>query len=665
MVKQVSKFLTAVVVLGSIALITLMFPKLNSLEHSVGERWNHDDLIANHNFVVEKSDEEIALERNSLERSQLPVYDYQHVNVAEDFASFLSSLFESNIDSSEVVLFRDYLNDSYDIGVLSSADARDMSGKYLILHRADDSHETSVEAYRTSADLVNRLKNFSILGLNSTFDPKPNLFFNKYKTQELLDARIANLNSNAGQIKQGDVIVFQGQQISESISRKIGAYKDSLGPIGLNSQSSWIIFFGYFLLTCLIIGALVYYLQRYFLEIYGDVRKLLFVLMWPVLFSFLVYLIERETNLSTYIIPFCIIPIVIKNFYADRLALFIHVVTILIASFISELGYEFTFLQILAGIVAILVVSKTRYWNAFFISIGLIFLTYLFGYIGLSMIKEGSFASIDWSVIIFLGINALLTIMAYPFIPLIEKLFGFISDISLAELADLNKPLLKEMSIKAPGTLQHSLQVANLSEAAAEKIGADSLLLKVGALYHDIGKIAEPQYFIENQSGDNPHTTLSNFESAKKIVDHVIEGEKMARKARLPGKLIEFIRSHHGTTRVEYFYRNQLSSEPDREFDEVLFRYPGPKPKTKEEAILMIADSLEAASKSLKNPTGKDIDELVDKIVAGKISNEQLTESALTFSELEQCVDVFKSLLKSINHVRVEYPDEVSTGKSE
>ena len=338
--------------------------------------------------------------------------------------------------------------------------------------------------------------------------------------------------------------------------------------------------------------------------------------------------------------------------------MFVHLVIILIASFLSNLGYEFTVLQLLVGMVTVLVVSETRYWNKFFFGISFIILTYILGFIGLSIINTGSINDIDWVTIVWLLINGMLTLLAYPFIPLLEKIFGFTSQITLAELGDINRPLLKELSLKAPGTMQHSLQVSNLATAAADLIGANSLLIKVGALYHDIGKINNPECFIENQrNGVNPHADWNNFESAEKIINHVTDGRKMAKKHRLPQVLIDFIMTHHGTTRVEYFYRNQKNDFPDKEFDESLFRYPGPRPKTKEQAILMLADSIEAASKSLKNPNGQDIDALVDKIISYKIDQDQLDDANLTFSELKQCEDTFKSVLRSMYHIRVEYPD--------
>lgn len=462
----------------------------------------------------------------------------------------------------------------------------------------------------------------------------------------------------------GSLVVAKGQFITNALNQTL----DQFLPTTMDNSSilsgGWIYFIGHFILTMLIIGALVLYAYKYFPQSCQSVRGVVFLIIWPVIYSIIVYFVSNSQGLNVYLIPFCITPIVVLNFYNGRLALVIHIVVILIASFLIELGYEFIFLQILAGIVTVLVMTETRFWNKFFVAILVILCTYLLAYLGLAIINSGTIIPDESQVFIWLCINALLLLLAYPFIPMLEKIFGFTSTITLAELADMNKPLLKDLSIKAPGTLQHSLQVANLSEAAAKEIGADSLLVKTAALYHDIGKTKQPEYFIENSMGSNPHEKITNFESARIIIDHVIEGEKMAKNANLPKLLIDFIATHHGTTRVEYFYRTQLKEEPGRQFDESLFRYPGPKPKTKEQTILMLADSIEAASKSLKNPTGQDIDQLIDKIIDLKLANEQLVESELSFQELEKCKTVFSSLLRSIYHIRIEYPREQTNKKN-
>ncbi len=458
----------------------------------------------------------------------------------------------------------------------------------------------------------------------------------------------------------GDIIVGQNQKIDEKTYQIIESYLAQKEANASPISSRIIYFIGYFLLTALIIGALLFYSMKYFPQITSSISGVLFLVIWPVLFSFLVFLVNKNPSISPYLIPFCLVPIIVFNFYGGRLALFIHIVVVLICSFLSELGYEFTFLQILAGIVTVLIISETRYWNKFFMWILVIMGTYMIGYLGLALINSGSLVSNEYPVFGWLALNCLLLLLAYPFIPIAEKIFGFTSSITLAELCDMNKPLLKELSLKAPGTLQHSLQVAHLSEAAADKIGCNGLLVKTAALYHDIGKLNKPEYFIENSQGKNYHESLTNFESAEIIIGHVTDGIERAKKARLPKLLIDFIMTHHGTTRVEYFYRKQKNDEPEREFDESLFIYPGPKPTSKEQTILMLADSIEAASKSLKNPTGEDIDKLIDGITDHKVKLGQLTESSLSFMELEECKNVFRSLLRSIYHVRIEYPEEKS-----
>ncbi len=464
---------------------------------------------------------------------------------------------------------------------------------------------------------------------------------------------------------KGNLIIYKGQYVSNPLKQTIDQYLEGVKvkKSFLYSSRNIFYFLGYFILTALILGALIFYALKFFTNDFNSVKGISFLVFWPVIFSFIAFSVSNSSGLNPYLIPFCIAPIVILNFYDGKLALIIHIVVVLLSSFISGQGYEFTFLQILAGLVTVLIVNETRYWNKFFLAILIILGTYFIGHLGLALINSGSLVSNEYNVFVWLSINSLLLLLAYPLIPLVEKLFGFTSTITLAELADMNKPLLKELSIKAPGTLQHSMQVANLCESAAVKIGANSLLVKTAALYHDIGKMANPFYFIENSKGENLHDKISNFESAKIIIDHVIEGKKMAVKAKLPKVLIDFISTHHGTTRVEYFYRNQKNQEPDREFDETLFRYPGPKPTTKEQTILMLADSIEAACKSLKSPSGSDLDKLIDGIVDYKIKADQLSNSELSFKELEICISEFKSLLRSIYHVRIEYPSEKSTSQ--
>ncbi|MEN8799605.1 MAG: HDIG domain-containing metalloprotein, partial [Flavobacteriaceae bacterium] len=319
-------------------------------------------------------------------------------------------------------------------------------------------------------------------------------------------------------------------------------------------------------------------------------------------------------------------------------------------------SFEYIFLQIIAGIVTILTVSELYKRANLFISVGQITLIYMVGYFAFYVIQEGSLDQINLYTFGFFLLNGMITLFAQPLIYVYEKIFGLISDVSLLELSDTNSRLLKELANKAPGTFHHSLQVANLAEASANEIGANAMLVRVGALYHDIGKMNKPAYFTENQvTNINPHDDLQPRESARIIIDHVIEGIEIARQNRLPDRVIDFIRTHHGTTNVYYFYKKQQDS--GGEVKESDYRYPGPIPFSKETAILMMSDAVEAASKSLKNPTYTIIDEFVEKIVSGQMNALQFLNADITFKEIQSVKKVLKQKLTNIYHLRVEYPE--------
>lgn len=643
--------------------IALLFPRgagIN-LNYTLNEKWDKQSLRAPFEFSASLPKDKIESEKIRV-RNESPFVYKRTASNDQLLEIVLKDIGEINKQSRVAV--SELINNAFSQGVVNYIDkngdafVRLISDEGAVEKKMYELFSTS----RLSQEIRGLLFDFGYAVNLSPSDIPISFSYDDNATRRLKEDALASLSTNGIQVKSGDIIISKGDSITSEAFQKLKSFEKEYKFRNLGDKSPFWMFIGYLLLTCLIFGVLLLYLKSYYPSIFGNFRKLMFILIWPLIFSYAVYFIEDKTNLSTYLIPFCLVPIIVKNFYTDRLALFVHVVVILIASFLSNLGYEFTFLQILAGIVTVLIVGETRYFNQFFTAIGFILLAYILGYLGLSLISEGNLMSIEWTTFVWIGFNAVLLLLAYPFIPILEKLFGFVSSITLAELSDLNKPLLQELTVKAPGTFQHSLQVSNLAEAATKAIGGDTLLVKVAALYHDVGKMKQPQYFIENQTpGESPHSKLNNFESAKIIIDHVTDGIAMAKKAGLPSKIINFISSHHGTTRVEYFYRNQLKSFPDQEFDESLFRYPGPKPRSKEETIMMIADSLEAASKSLKNPTTNDIDSLVDKIIAGKISNQQLDESALSFEELERCTEEFKKVLKNINHSRIVYPEASNT----
>jgi putative nucleotidyltransferase with HDIG domain len=358
------------------------------------------------------------------------------------------------------------------------------------------------------------------------------------------------------------------------------------------------------------------------------------------------------------VIPFAILPIVVRTFFNSHTALFTHLTTVLLCSLVAPFPHEFLLLQIMVGIVVIFSLKELSQRSKLIRCAFFILITYALCYLSLSLYQEGDFNKINWSMLLFFGINFVLLMFSYILIYMIEKVFGYVSPITLVELSNTNMPLLKKLSENCPGTFQHSLQVSILASEAGNKIGADTQLIRTGALYHDIGKMVNPIFFTENQkSGMNPHEHLSFEESAKIIISHVTEGVKMAEKARLPNAVIDFIRTHHGVSKTKFFYNSFKNTFPDLPVNEKAFTYPGPNPFTKETGILMMADSVEATSRSLTEYTDETISALVDRTVNGQIADGLLKKTPLTFDNIEVIKATFVEKLKIMYHTRISYPD--------
>jgi putative nucleotidyltransferase with HDIG domain len=423
-----------------------------------------------------------------------------------------------------------------------------------------------------------------------------------------------------------------------------------------DESSVWILI-GYSILIFLTFSLLLLFLHKYRLAIYKNNRKLTFI-FFNIVFVILVTTILMGYNtVLVFAAPLCILPLIIKTFFDARLGLFAHLLTVLLIGFIVPNSFEFVFLQIVAGIVTIQSIDQLYRRANLFISVGQIVLVYLIAYIAFTIIQEGTFLKIDLITIGLFMLNGLLMLFVQPLIYIYEKLFGLISDVSLLELSDTNSKLLKELSDQAPGTFHHSLQVANLAEAAANEIGANTLLVRVGALYHDIGKLKQPKYFSENQiASESPHNALTPKQSAQIIINHVLDGIAIAQKNKLPDRVIDFIRTHHGDSTVYYFYKKQLELDPDNTHIED-FQYTGPRPFSKETAILMMADAVEAASKSLKSPNIEQLEHFIEKIVTSKMNALQFNNSNITLSEIETVKKVLLQKLINVYQLRIEYPE--------
>jgi cyclic-di-AMP phosphodiesterase PgpH len=668
---------------GIIIFISFLFPTHTRFKYSYeqGQIWNYEDLVAPFDFAIKKPDKVLNAEIKTLMADFSPFYRLNDSIAVRGLRKF-DARFTRQLKDLEKGQFGDvrrnpqiyrnfgfqYLQNAYQRGVIELDQSHRTENKNFVIHilEGSTSQEKTLSNLFTSSNAITSISD--TLQKSGLADAdflyailaeciSPNIFYDKFNSEQARNEMINGVVKFNGMVRKGELVVPRFGLVSEMVHLKLESLKEHYEREIIQRSSG--IYLGYFVLTGLVIGLFAGFLFLFCRPLFENWYELVFLFGWFPLFAYLVYIITRIDALSVYIIPFGIVPILIKTFYDKWMALFTHLMIVLLATFLSSSGFEFAFLQLLIGVVILLTNVDTRDWNQYFFTIFYIFAAYCLGFVGLSLVQQGRFQGIDLTMFNWIFLSTFLTLLANPLIPLLERLFGFTSSMALAELSDLNRPLLQQLALQAPGTLQHSLQVANLAEAAARRIGANHLLVRVAALYHDIGKILQPEYFIENQGGINPHNSLPFRESARIIINHVTQGVELAKQYRLPKILIDFILTHHGTTLVEYFYRKEVAINPETEVSETDFSYPGPKPRTKEESILMLADSIEAAAKAtLKNPSPQDIKALIERIIAGKLSHAQLEDSALTFSDLEKCKVVFLQILRSVYHSRIEYPTE-------
>ena len=462
-----------------------------------------------------------------------------------------------------------------------------------------------------------------------------------------------------GIIESGTRIVLVGDVIDDHTFLVLESLKKDYENILGSSQNHYLIVIGQCMLIISCILLLFLYLRNFRKQILHDNKKLLFILLFVLLYVALTTLVLKFPKINIYIIPFALITIVVRTLMDSRTALFVFIITVLITGFLAPNGFEFVFLQLAAGIMAIYSLPRLERRGQLVLTGIITFLTYSFVYFAFAITQEVSIAEIKWINFMWFAINGLLLTFSYSLIYIFEKLFGFLSDVTLIELSNQNHPLLRQLTQHSPGTFQHCLQVANLSEAAINQIGGNPLLVRTGALYHDIGKMKHPAYFIENQlSNSNPHDKLDFDKSAQIITDHVKYGVKIAKKHKLPQRIIDFIETHHGAGRVQYFYTSFKNKYPDKEIDEEKFTYPGPDPFTKETAVLMMADSIEAASRSLKEKTPETIRKLINSIIDKQVAENRFQNADITFKNINQVKEIFTNALINVYHARIEYPKE-------
>ena len=656
-------------------LIVYLFPKSGTFRYSFekGKPWQSENLYAPFDFAIQKSTDQIEAEKTSISKGATIFFEVDTTVFSgvkkklkqvfnQAFYEIPESLLKTRMFATSLsilegfyytgVIPEDYKFEPQQVVSLLVNNTQTKAVTYSQLFPQTDLN-AFVDSKILGTDLESYLSIFKAVFFEIVI---PNTKYNSSLTETALRERLDRIALVRGRVEKGTLIISKGEVVQgDKLDTLKSLQSEYESKVWSQANYVWILA-AYTVLVALALLMLLLFLRKYRSEIFLNNTKVTFIFFNISLMVLLTTLVIKFNSAYIYVVPLCILPLILKAFFDARLGLFAHVITILLLGFVVANNYEYMFLQTIAGIVTILTVSELYKRANLFISVGQITLIYIIAYFAFYVIHEGNIEGLKWENFLLFVICGLATLFVQPLIYIYEKLFGLVSDVSLLELSDTNSALLKELSNKAPGTFHHALNVANLSEACANEIGANAMLVRVGALYHDIGKMSNPTYFTENQStGTNPHDELSPKESAKIIIDHVIKGVEIAKKNKLPDRVIDFIRTHHGNSTVRYFYNKQM--ELSSEFAHSDFKYNGPQPFSKETAILMMCDSVEAASKSLKDPTSTKINSFVDTVISTQIEADQFLNANITFKEIESIKKVLKHMLANMYHLRIEYPE--------
>lgn len=640
--------------LGTVAVILILFPQSQSVsvfDEPVGSIWKNNDLVAPFEFSVMKTQDEIDKEE-ILARSKALLY-YHHDSTAHIVA--LQNLMKSSLPRMEQARLRRTIDSIYKVGYLEIPDnLPDLDNHTIVMMSDNIGSEHSPSEYVSPFDIESDLLVDSIL--------VPDIRYDAVRTQLEMDSRLSQGAYTLHSISKDELIISKGEVVTKEKSQILKSLDHENRLRYDSGHNIWSYILGQGVLCILALLSLYLFLRNTNSPILKDTKKASFLFTIILLMAATEALIMNINPDWVLAAPLCIAPILMCVFFDMRVALYVHLATIIMLGNLVPNSYEFIFYQLVTGVLTIITVRNFEKRSNFFTVSGVILLSYSLIYVCGLLSQDGHLENLQWERFAIFALNAVLTLLAYPSIYLFETLFGMTTPLTLQEISSTNTPALRELSRKAPGTFQHSMQVANISEDLINEIGGNALLARVGALYHDIGKSCNPLFFTENQnSGYNPHDELDYEESARVITNHVVDGIRLAKKYKLPNVVVDFIRTHHGTSKTLYFYNKFVNEFPNEEVDESAFTYPGPRPFSKETAIVMLVDGVEAACKSLKNPDKESINALVDRIIDGKIEDNQLSNCDITFNDISKIRQKLKSKMNSIYHIRISYP--VKNGK--
>lgn len=663
-----------VLIMLLICVITVyLFPKVGSFqyEYQKGMPWRYETLTAPFDYPIYKTDDELQVEREEIAQEQSPIFNLKPETATLEIKKFKSALHTFYNESTQKGLdtIVNKIQNIYNTGILQLPEQLDPNKiKTIKIVENNIGHTTEFrqvytlkKAYAALSDSINnsvlpQSVKEKILSLNLNNYLQPNLEFDAAKTTLEHLNHLKNISLTQGMVQQGEVIISKRELVTPEKVKMLNSLKNEYQH-NLGSTETYMRTIGgqfvLVLVALMIFSVFFYYSKK---RIFYNNRE--FVFLYGLFLATIVLgSLGYHQNFNMFAIPVLFFIIIVNILIGSRSALYLLLSSTLLISYYAPNSYMFAFMQITAGIVAIFSLSHLQRRGQLFLSIFLIFITYSLVYIAFILTREGEIRITDLFGLIWLAVNCLLLTLSYPVIYIFEKVFGYTSEITLIELSNPNHPALRNLTKKAPGTFQHSLMVANLAEEAIYRIGGNPLLTRTGALYHDIGKSYDPIFFIENQTGGiNPHDNCKFEESAQYIINHVTKGVELAKKYNLPEAIINFIRTHHGKSKVKYFYNSYKNKYPDREIDESLFTYAGPDPVSRECAVVMMADAVEAVSRTLANKTEDNITKLVNDIIDGQLQDGRYANADITFKDIAIVKKVFIEMLTNIYHSRIAYP---------
>lgn len=656
----------------SVTIIVCFIPRNSGpqFRYDVGKPWMYGSLIAKFDFPIYKTDEAIKEERDSLLRSFEPYYifssDTESRMMTKFFEDFKDGIPGMPKNFTSVVAGK--IHQLYQTGIMGtpeySAMAKDTSA---VVRLVDGKLATSVKV----SSLLSTMGAYEQLFRDETLAPhrallqrcnlneyiEPNVVYDRERSETERNDLLGQIPLASGMVLSGQKIVDRGEIVDDYTFRVLSSFEKETQRRSASVRAIPSTITGQVIFVSLFIVLFTMYLGLFRKDYFGKPRSIAMLYTMITIFPILVSLMIEHNIFSVYVLPFAIAPIFIRVFMDSRTAFLAHVVMVMLCAAAVKYQYEFIIVQLVAGLVAIYSLRELSQRAQLFRTAVLVTLACCVVYFAMQLMTDNTFSTVDNSMYKYFIINGILLLFAYPLMLIIEKTFGFISNVTLIELSNTSKDLLRRLSEVAPGTFQHSIMVSNLASAIAEKIGAKAQLVRTGALYHDIGKMQDPAFFTENQNGNNPLEKMNRVDAARIVISHVPEGLKLAEKYNLPSVIKDFISTHHGTGLAKYFYISYKNEHPDEPVDESLFRYPGQNPFTREQAILMMADSVEAAARSLPEYTEASISNLVDKIINGQMADGFYEYCPITFRDVAVAKQVLIDRLKSIYHTRVSYPE--------